>query len=376
MKLHLLDIVLDWHDNQIQNVLETVIALIPINANNFMQVKLKDLAAKTGYSITTVSRALAGYSDVSEKTRQQIMAVANSLGYQPNMVARQLRSQRTHTLGLIIPANERSFSNDFFSLLMMAVGDAAAPKHYDLLISAQVPGEEEMAAYQKMVGGNRVDGMILARSRRNDPRIAYLKTQNLPFAVSGRAAPGEVSDFPHIDVDSQAGIRCVVEHFIGLGHRAIGLILPPDDVAYTGYRHQGYRDALAQASLPYRSAYVITGDLLRSGGYQGAQALLDRHPELTAIVACNDLMALGAMSAIQGRGLQVGQDVAVAGFDDIPAAEYAHPSLTTIHQPIYEIGQRLFRMLIGIIEGASFDETQIILPTRLIIRASSGGFRE
>ena len=111
-----------------------------------MQVKLKDLAEKTGYSITTVSRALAGYSDVSEKTRQHILAVASSVGYQPNLVARQLRSQRTHTLGLIIPANERSFSNDFFTQLMLAVGDTASPEHYDLLISAQAPGEEEMAA--------------------------------------------------------------------------------------------------------------------------------------------------------------------------------------------------------------------------------------
>src|SRR5439155_16475718 len=126
-------------------------------------------------------------------------AVASSVGYQPNLVARQLRSQRTHTLGLIIPANERSFSNDFFTQLMLAVGDTASPEHYDLLISAQVPGEEEMAAYHKMVGGNRVDGMILARSRRSDPRIAYLAAQKHPFVVNGRSAPGEASDFPYID---------------------------------------------------------------------------------------------------------------------------------------------------------------------------------
>src|SRR5215207_4296258 len=122
-----------------------------------MQVKLKDIAAESGYSITTVSRALAGYNDVNEQTRQHISEIAATLGYQPNLLARQLRSQRTDTLGLIIPAQDQSFSNEFFSQLMLGIGDAASLEHYDLLISAQVPGQDEMAAYRRMVGGNKVD---------------------------------------------------------------------------------------------------------------------------------------------------------------------------------------------------------------------------
>jgi len=341
-----------------------------------MQIKLKDLAKTTGYSITTVSRALAGYSDVNEQTRQYIVETALQLGYVPNQAARQLRSQSTNTLGLIIPAHERSFSNDdFFGQLMQGIGDTVALYHYDVLISAQHPGEEEMAAYQRLVGGYRVDGMILARTRQNDSRIAYLKGHQHPFVVSGRAAPDEVSDFPYIDVDSQAGIRMLVEHFIGLNHQHIGLILPPPEMAYTGFRLEGYREALRKASLPYRPEYVVHGDLTREGGYAGAQALLDTPPDLTAIVACNDLMALGAMSAVQTRGLQIGDDIGVAGFDDIPAAEYAHPPLTTIHQPIYEIGQRLARMLIDLIKGQPPAETQVVLPPTLVIRASSGSRR-
>ncbi len=341
-----------------------------------MQVKLKDLAKTTGYSVTTVSRALAGYSDVNEQTRRYIVETALQLGYVPNQAARQLRSQLTNTLGLIIPANERSFSNDdFFSQLMQGIGDTVSLYHYDVLISAQHPGEAEMAAYQRLVGGYRVDGMILARTRQNDPRIAYLKDRQHPFVVSGRAAPDEVSDFPYIDVDSQTGVRMLVEHFIDLNHRHIGLILPPPDMAYTGFRFEGYREALCKAGLPYRPEYVFHGDLTRVGGYAGAQALLDQHPELTAIVACNDLMALGAMSAIQARGLHVGDDIGIAGFDDIPAADYAHPPLTTIHQPIYEIGQRLVRMLIDLIKGQSPDETQVVLSPILVIRASSGSPR-
>jgi LacI family transcriptional regulator len=337
-----------------------------------MQVKLKDLARMTGYSITTVSRALAGYSDVNEQTRQHIIETARQLGYVPNQAARQLRNRSSATLGMIIPAIERSFSNDFFSQLMQGIGDSASLYHYDVLISAQHPGEEEMAAYRRLVGGYRVDGMILARTRQHDPRIAYLKERGHPFAVSGRAAPGEVSDFPYIDVDSQAGIRMLVEHFLELNHRHIGLILPPPDVAYTGYRFEGYREALHNAGLECRQEYVVHGDLTRVGGFDGAQRLLAQNPEITAIVACNDLMALGAMSAIQSAGLRVGEDVGVAGFDDVPAAEYAQPPLTTIHQPIYEIGQRLVRMVIDIIKGQPPAETQVVLPPVLVIRASSG----
>ncbi|MBL8116995.1 MAG: LacI family DNA-binding transcriptional regulator [Anaerolineae bacterium] len=340
-----------------------------------MQAKLKDIAQKSGYSITTVSRALAGYNDVNQQTREHIMQIASELGYQPNLPARQLRIQRTHTVGLIIPSYDHVFSNEFFSQLLLGVGDAASLERYDLLISTQVPGEDEMDAYRRMVGGNRVDGMVIARTRQNDPRIEYLKQQKRPFVVNGRRAPGEVSDFPYIDMDSYNGIQAVVAHFASLGHQQIGLILPPENMAFTEYRHQGYRDGLRAAGLDYRPDYVVYGDLLRTGGYSNANLLLDRQPQLTAIVACNDLMALGVMRALQERGLRVGADVAVSGYDDIPAAEYANPPLTTVHTPIYEIGQRLVRMLIALIDDQALDETQILLPGALIVRESSGGQR-
>ena len=337
-----------------------------------MQVTLKDIARKSGYSVTTVSRALAGYDDVNENTRRHIAEIADTLGYQPNLLARQLRNQRTQTLGLITPAPDDSISNEFFSQLLLSISSAASHAGYDVLVSAQAPGEPEMTAYRRIVGGNRVDGMILARTRQHDERIAYLKSLNHPFVVNGRAAPDETSDFPYIDVDSQAGIHSVVEHFTSLGHEHIGLILPPPEMAFTEFRLSGYRQGLADANLPYRAEYVVYGDLMRSGGYVSANALLDRHPQMTAIAACNDLMALGAMSAAQARGLQVGYDISIAGFDDIPAAEYAHPPLTTIHQPIYEIGKLVVNLLDDLISGRPTDNAQILLPSTLVIRASTG----
>jgi LacI family transcriptional regulator len=339
-----------------------------------MQVTLKDIAKKSGYSVTTVSRALAGYTDVNEDTRRHIATIADTLGYQPNLLARQLRSQRTQTLGLIIPSADNSISNEFFSQLLLGIGDAASRAGYDLLVSAHVPGEPEMAAYRRIVGGNRVDGMILARTRQNDERIAYLQSLDHPFVVNGRGAPGERSDFPFIDVDSQTGIALAVAHLVELGHTHIGLILPPPEMAFTGFRHLGYRDSLSAAGLPYRADYVTQGDLQRSGGFAQANTLLDAHPELTAIVASNDLMALGAISAVQARGLQVGVDISVTGFDGIPAAEYSHPPLTTLHQPIYEIGRRLVALLNHLILGSTPEaaQTQSLLSSTLIVRASTG----
>lgn len=340
-----------------------------------MQVTLRYLAQVTGFSITTVSRALAGYDDVNQSTRERILETAHQLGYQPNLVARQLRSQRTHTLGLIIQANDRhSFSNDFFSQLILGIGDAASIEGYSLLINAQNPGEVEMAAYRNIVGGQRVDGMILARTREHDPRIAYLKSQNIPFVVNGRGMPDEVSDFAYIDADNREGIQQITEHFISLGHQHIGLILPPVGIVSGYYRHEGYQATLADYGLPYREEYVVRGDLLHSGGYAAANYLLDQHSHLTAIVACNDLMARGAINALQQRGIVVGKDIAVSGFDNIPAAEFMSPSLTTVHQPIYEIGQGLVKMLIGLINREE-QETHVILPTTLIVRESSGDMR-
>lgn len=332
---------------------------------------LKSIAKASGFSVTTVSRALAGYNDVNEKTRAHIMKIADELGYRPNLVARQLRSQRTHTIGIVMPANTRDYEDDFFSMLLKGISRTAAEHHYDVLISAQVSDADEMDAYYRIVGGNRVDGIILARTYQNDARIRYLQEINHPFVVSGRLTPDRPSDFPYIDIDSKVGLEMMVAHLIGCGHRHIGLILPPADIAYTPFRLRGYQSGLEQAGLNHQPAYITHGDLKREGGYQAARNLLETAPKLTAIIACNDLMAMGAMTAVQEHGARIGEDIAVTGFDDIPSAEFTNPPLTTIRQPIYEIGQRLIEMLIQIIEGHTPEESQILLQPELVVRGSS-----
>ncbi|MFW5708834.1 MAG: LacI family DNA-binding transcriptional regulator [Chloroflexota bacterium] len=340
-----------------------------------MQVTLKDIAEQSGFSVTTVSRALGGYDDVSAQTRTHILKIASELGYQPNQIARQLRSQQTRTIGLIIPAASSGLEDDFFGLLLKGVTHAATRQHYDVLVSAQFSEKDEMDAYYRIVGGRRVDGVILARTYRDDPRIDYLRSIDHPFVVSGRASLDQKTDFPYIDADSRYGVRSLVEHLASYGHQHIGLILSPESIVFTSYRFDGYREGLANAGLAFDPAYVATGDLSEESGRHAAETLLARAPRLTAIVACNDLMALGAMAAIKARGLTVGDGVAIGGFDDIPLARHADPPLTTVRQPIYEIGEQLADMLIHIIANEPLKMLGRLLKPRLIVRASSGSPR-
>jgi len=329
---------------------------------------LKTISDESGFSITTVSRALAGYTDVNQHTRQLIVEIAERLGYQPNLTARHLRSKHTSTIGMVIPLTAY-YSDQFFMLLLSGVGQQAAQYGYDLLLSAQVRGEEEISAYRRMVDGSRVDGMVLARVRRHDARLDYLKSTAKPYVVFGH---GDEDDYPYIDVDGAKGIRQMAHHFAAYGHRRIALIAAPDDLAFAPLRLAGYWTALDDLGLPRDPQLVVTGDLSADSGAQAAQRLLDLRDPPTAILACNDQMALGAMSAITVRGLRVGHEVAVAGFDDIPAAANASPPLTTIRQPIFQIGQALAQTLIRMIQGEAVHNLPVLLEPELVIRASSG----
>lgn len=337
-----------------------------------MPVTLKDISKKSGFSVTTVSRALTGYDDVSQKTRDHILKIANELGYQANHIARQLQGQRTHTLGLIMPARAHTHDDDFFSVLLKGITYEAARNGFDVLTGATQPDTSELDTYRRIVGGRRIDGMIIARTYRSDPRIAYLKSVNCPFIVHGRLAPDENSDFDYIDVDSQHGIMMVTEHLIFKGHKHIGLILPEADLAFTPYRLNGYREALEKHEIPYHEGYIIHGNLTYQSGYDAANDLLDKHPHLTAIVGANDWMALGAMAVAKERGYPVGETFGIAGYDDIPAASHSEPALTTVHQPIYNIGEQLAQHLLAIINEDSASHFQRLITPELIIRDSSG----
>jgi LacI family transcriptional regulator len=335
-------------------------------------VTLKDLAARLGLSVTTVSRALAGYGDVAEATRQRVLQAAEEMGYVPDVTARRLQKGRTDTIGFVIPTSGPRFSDPFFSELLAGIGNEAARQNFDLLVSTRPPDTpEEHAAHRRMVEGRLVDGLLVVRTRVKDQRIVYLARIGFPFVVFGRSDLD--IDFPYVDEDGFRGLELVTQHLVELGHRRLALISPPQDLMFCHYRRLGLEASLRRNGLSLDPEYRIVSDLTQQGGYKAMNTLLDLTSPPTAVVACNDLMALGAISAAQKRGVVVGRDIAVTGFDDIPLAEHSHPPLTTLHQPIYEIGRQICDMLIRIIRGEELVERHVLLQPELIIRESSGG---
>ncbi len=336
-----------------------------------LPVTLKDIAQKVGYSITTVSRALAGYDDVAESTRQLVTKTAAEMGYHPNATARRLQKQRSDTIGFIISTFGPRFSDPYFSETLAGIGNAAAEQDYDVLVSTRSPGTpEEMQAYERFVQGRRVDGMLVVRTRKHDTRIVYLLEQQFPFVACGRSRVE--GDFCYLDTDGTAGICEATHHLINLGHRRIAIILPPENMMFAHYRWLGFEEAMAGAGLPIDEMLVEYGDLTEHSGYEVGRTFLTRDDPPSAIVACNDLMALGVISAAQGLGLTVGRDVAVTGFDDVTLAAHSHPPLTTVRQPIYEIGRRICDMLIHLLRGETLEERHVILEPQLVVRESCG----
>lgn len=336
-----------------------------------MAVTLKDLAAKLGLSITTVSRALAGYDDVAEATRQRVLQAAKEMGYIPDATARRLQKGRTDTIGFVIPTQGPRFSDPFFSELLAGIGNEAARHDFDLLVSTRPPDSpQEQEAYRRLAEGRLVDGLLVVRTRVKDNRIIYLSELGFPFVAFGRSDLD--LDFCYVDENGFRGMELVAQHLIDLGHRHLAYISAPSSLMFCSDRRAGLEAGLERNGLSMPSEYVMVSDLTQRGGFQAMAALLEMSPRPTAVIVCNDLMALGAISAAQGRGLKVGHDVAITGFDDIPLAEHSHPPLTTVRQPIYDIGRRICDMLIRVIRGERLVERHVLLHPELIIRESCG----
>jgi LacI family transcriptional regulator len=269
-----------------------------------------------------------------------------------------------------MPTFSPRFSDPFFSELIAGIGNKAAEMGYDLFVSTRSPGDQEMQTYRLNVQGHRVDGFVIVRTRRKDARIEYLQQINFPFVAYGRTEG--VSDYPFVDEDSELGMRLIAGHLADLGHRRIGCIFAPSELTFAQHRRNGIRSCLAEKGISLEPDMIREGDLTQKGGYKQASLLLDLPDPPTAIIACNDLMAFGAMRAVQERGLIVGKDVSITGFDDIPLAEHIHPPLTTVYQPIYDIGVLICEMLIGLIQGKTLEKRQVVLEPSLVLRQSTG----
>ncbi len=337
-----------------------------------MTVTIKDLARRVGKSVTTVSRALHDYDDVSQETKALVRKTAHEMGYSPNTNAQRLQKQRSESIGFLIPAEGPNFSDPFFGDMLSGIAEESARKDFDLLVTTLASAENETDRYLHYIRSRRVDGFIIVRTVRDDMRIDLLKAHPLPFVAFGRVE-GKL-DFPFVDDDGELGIRQMVQHLINLGHTKFACIGEPEHLTKAYHRVQGFRNALQEHGMPVDENRIIINGFRQASGEQAGHHLFDLPDPPTAIVAINDLLALGAIRAAQQRGLEVGADISISGFDDILLAEFIHPGLTTLRLPAREIGRMLCQMLIGLIQNGSLPnpDKQILIQPELIVRESTG----
>lgn len=340
-----------------------------------MSPTIRDVARRAGVSVGTVSHVLNGSATVSEATRERVLQAIRELDYQPDEAARTLRRRRTGTIGLVRTLHDGTHrlaeAGDYVFLEFLAgVQEVAAKEGVGILLWAARPGAAEEEVYRRLVRGRRVDGFLLLGTRVDDWRVRYLLDQRVPFVAFGRAADG--ADFPYVDLDGEQALRLITEHLVYLGHRRIGYIEPPAGLTCALHRRAGYVDVLQRHGIPVDERLIVPGGFTWEAGEQAMRDLLYLPDPPTAVIAPNDLSAMGAMAAAQARGLVVGRDISVVGFDDIPLAAYWQPPLTTVHQPARWIGAEVGRMLLALLSEGAIPKKQVLIAPELRVRQSTG----
>lgn len=336
------------------------------------RITIKDVAARAGVSYQTVSKVLNHQGNVSPETEARIWEAVQESGYRPNVSARNLRTQSSNLIGY---AWQRSLDDSPRPILDQFLYDAisTAEQHgYHLLtFLVDLKDAAGVPIYKELYDRRQVEGFILADTNHNDPRIAYLMEQDIPFASFGRA--NDDWDFCWVDIDGRHGLRIVVDHLIEQGHRQIGLLTWPEGSEAGAYREEGFVDSLRNAGLEVRPDWILRGTNTVQFGAEGMQHFRARpYDERPTAVACvSDVIAIGALNDANAAGLCVGQDIAITGYDDIPMAQYLTPSLTTVRQPIVAVGQRVVDLLLQQIREEPITEKGILLKPELIIRESS-----
>jgi DNA-binding LacI/PurR family transcriptional regulator len=316
-----------------------------------------------------VSRAINGGIRVSEKAREAIDRAIAELGYIPNRAARSLVTRRTDSVALVVPETGSKLVGDpFLTGALQGVTKGLAGTEFQLvLLIAQHAGDTERLLRYLRAG--HVDGALVMSHHREDHLPSELAKARMPCVFLGRPLDPDGASVPYVDVDNVGGARAATEHLIGRGARRIATVAGPSDMPAGVDRLDGWREALRSAGLPADA--VATGDFTAESGASAMRTLLATWPELDAVFVASDLMATGAMNVLRDAGRAIPDDVAVIGFDDSMLAPATVPPLTTVHQPVEELGHRMAELLLAQLRGETISPGGEILPTELVIRASA-----
>lgn len=335
------------------------------------RVTSQDVAKLAQVSRTTVSFVLNNVEGVRipPETRQRVLDAARQLNYHPDATGRRLVTGKTHVIGLVVSQSPDRVAVDAFLLQVMHGLHQAAQQHrYHILFHAQEPGQTQL--YTNLIRERHVDGIVLSGPRTDDTELVKLHHEGVPIMLMGQLPH---SDIPFVDADNAGGARQAVEHLLDLGHTRVGIITNAP-LTYTASRDRlaGYQAALRARGLRPLKRLVRTGDFTEASGEAAMHSLLQVTPRPTAVFVASDVVALGALRAIKAHGLRVPDDLSLVGFDDVPAAAYVEPPLTTVRLPAYAIGWGAAERLLRLIAGEELDQPGVLLETELIVRSSTG----
>jgi LacI family transcriptional regulator, galactose operon repressor len=325
---------------------------------------IRDVAKAANVSTSTVSHVINETRYVSPDTRSRVLQAMKELKYQHNRLASSLRNRKTHTIGVLVPNS----ANPYFAEILAGIEAACYEQDYHIIMGNANDDSEREQSYLKVLLSRQVDGILLISTGAFDDSIRLLSENKTSVVMVDRST--ELATVDEIFTDNRGGGYLATEYLLSLGHRRIGCVTGPSFLTPSSDRVRGYRDAFASANLTPCDKWVVAGDFQHKGGYEAAQELLHFDEKPTAIFACNDLMAVGVMAALQGAGLLVPHDVSVIGYDDIPLASYANPRLTTIAQPARELGHLAVARLLERFNDPDAPARHEMLPVTLVERDS------
>lgn len=332
---------------------------------------LEMVAALAGVSRGTASRVLSGATNVSPAAVAAVQKAAAELKYRPNLSARSLVTGRTGLVGLVVnESNDHLFSDPYFAEVARGAHDALSDADVAMVLTLAGDARERDRLIE--LAALRLDGLLVIHGHSDADLVAGIERVGVPAVFSGRVPLVGESHVWYVDADNRGGARAAAEHLIARGCRRIVTITGPRDMAAGRDRHLGWVDALAAAGVLHDESWEQAGDFSTESGQAAMAALLERVPDLDGVFVANDLMALGAIKVLADAGRSVPDDVALVGFDDVDAARTSTPSLTTVAQPMSDIGRRMAELLLQQLKDGTDDgPVHEVLPTTLVVRDSA-----
>jgi DNA-binding LacI/PurR family transcriptional regulator len=356
-------------DTKSFSVYYSVTKTISLKVQTQMSVTIEDIAQQLGIAVSTVSKALNDYADVSQETKDRVLAAASQLDYHPSAAARNLRRRRTDKIGFSF-SFPVSLMSDYISRLITGAVAAAEQQGFNLILYPLLV--DQVKQLTQICRAREVDGLLLlGRAHMEQTTIALLKQEDIPFVVVGRRV--ESPEVSYVTPDHAAGALAITRHLIDLGHRRIAFTTRPELGITSRDRLASYKQALIEAGIAYDESLVVPTSTEPGHDYAAMNSLLDLPHPPTAVFAIHDTVALECLRAAADRGLQVPEDVAIAGFDDWRASLTSQPPLTTVHPPLPEIGLRATEILLAHVADPNLPPERVTLPVELVIRQSTVG---